>query len=110
MDPATKNLRDWVGLLFLLFLALDIAAVEYGMQIAHMSPDAPNLAAGQIAALIRGHRENRYFVYVRPDQWAIFFGLLTGAATSLIAMLAVIVVHGIRRTREERKGQRRKRR
>jgi hypothetical protein len=78
------------------------------MQIARMSPGEPNLAAGKIAALIRGHRENRYFVYVRPDQWLAFFGLLTGAASSLIAMLTVIVVHGIRRARIER--QRRKRR
>jgi hypothetical protein len=103
MDPALKNLREWVVLLFLLFLALDIAAVEYGMQIARLSPDQPDLAAGNIAALIRGHRDARYFVYVTPRQLLAFFGLLAAAAVSLIAMLAVIVTHGVRRTRADRR-------
>jgi len=35
LDPSIKNLREWIVLLFCLFCALDIAAVQYGMMLSH---------------------------------------------------------------------------
>ncbi len=102
MDPSVKNLREWVALLFFLFCALDIAGVQYGMMLAADAPLQPNPIIGQIEAIVRGPRGAWYNVYVTTRQLWVFHGLLAAAALSLLATLALIVTHGVRRVRAGR--------
>ena len=89
MDPSVKNLREWVGLLFFLFCALDIAGVQYGMMLAADAPIHPNPIIGQIEAIVQGPRGAWYNVYITTRQLWIFHGLLGAAALSLFATLAL---------------------
>lgn len=102
MDSSVKNLREWVGLLFVLFCVLDIAGVQYGMMLAAEAPLHPNPIVGQIKAIVQGPRGNWYNVYVTARQLWVFHGLLAGAAASLLATLTLIVAHGMRHTRAMR--------
>ena len=102
MDPALKNLREWVALLFVLFLVLDIAGVQYGLHLARSSPVEPDPTLGEIIALIQGQRGGYYNVYVTPGQLSAYYGLLGAAGLSLLATLTLIVTHGIRHLRPER--------
>jgi hypothetical protein len=102
VDPSVKNLREWVGLLFFLFCALDIAGVQYGMMLAADAPIHPNPIIGQIEAIVQGPRGAWYNVYITTRQLWIFHGLLGAAALSLFATLALIVAHGVRRVRAAR--------
>jgi hypothetical protein len=102
LDPALKNLREWVALLFILFLVLDIAGVQYGLHLARSSPVEPDPTLGEIAALIQGQRGAYHNVYVTPGQRLAYYGLLGAAGLSLLATLTVIVAHGIRQLRPER--------
>ena len=102
MDPAVKNLRDWVALLFVLFLALDVAGVQYGMSLARTAPLEPNLALNQIQIMLTDLRGDSYNVYLSPLQLFGYYGLLTAAGLSLLATLSVIVGHGIHQLRINR--------
>ncbi|MDB5397196.1 MAG: hypothetical protein JWM91_4702 [Rhodospirillales bacterium] len=102
MDPSVKNLREWVGLLFFLFCALDIAGVQYGMMLAEDAPLHPNPLIGQIEAIVQGPRGAWYNIYVTTRQLWIFHGLLAAAALSLLATLTLIVAHGVRHVRATR--------
>jgi hypothetical protein len=103
LDPAIKNLREWVALLFGLFCVLDIAGVQYGLILARTAADHPNPVVGQIEAIIHGYRGAWQNLYVTPRQIHIFHGLLAGAAMSLLASLTLIIVHGVRVVRAERR-------
>jgi hypothetical protein len=102
VDPSVKNLREWVGLLFFLFCALDIAGVQYGMMLAANAPLHPNPIIGQIESIVRGPRGAWYNVYVTSRQLWVFHGLLGAAALSLFATLSLIVAHGIKQARTAR--------
>ena len=102
MDPALKNLRQWVVLLFALFLVLDVAGVQYGMMLAQSSPLEPDASLSQIAIMLNDLRGDVYNVYVMPHQLFAYYSLLTAAGLSLLATLSVIVGHGIHRLRAER--------
>lgn len=110
MDPALKNLREWVALLFALFLVFDIAGLQYGLQLAQSSPVEPDTVLGAIKPLIEGQRGAYFNVYVTESQQVAYFGLLGAAGLSLLATLTVIVVHGIRQLRPEHVRSRRNRR
>ncbi len=103
MDPAIKNLREWIGLLFALFCVLDIAGVQYGFVLARTAVEHPNPVVGQIQAIIEGSRGALHVAYVTPHQAHIFHGLLAGACVSLLACLGVIVGHGVRLVRANRR-------
>jgi hypothetical protein len=103
LNPAIKNLREWVFLLFALFCVLDIAGVQYGMILARTAAERPNPIVGQIEAIIHGSRGAWQHVYVTSRQIHIFHGLLAGAAASLLASLSLIVAHGVRIVRSERR-------
>lgn len=103
MDPAIKNLREWVGLLFALFCVLDLAGIQYGLALAQTAAEHPNPLVGQIQAMIQGSRGALHVGYVTSRQAHIFHGLLAGAFSSLLACLAVIVGHGIRVVRANRR-------
>ncbi len=98
MDPAIKNLREWVVLLFGLFCVLDVAGVQYGLILARAAADHSNPIVGQIESIIHGYRGAWQHVSVTPRQIHIFQGFLAGAAMSLLASLALIVAYGVRRT------------
>jgi hypothetical protein len=91
-----KNLREWVGLLFVLFCVLDIAAVQYGLHLFEISPDHPDPVLGQIVALIHGHRKTLSFVYVTPRQITVLYGFLSAAGAALLATLGLLVGDGMR--------------
>jgi len=95
LDPATKNLRQWVGLLFILFLVLDLAAVQYGSHLAQSSPLEPSASAGQVALSLKDIRGHAYTVYPTQPQRLVYYGLLVSTGLSLLATLALIVGHGI---------------
>jgi hypothetical protein len=103
LDPAIKNLREWVGLLFALFCVLDIAGLQYGLMLAQTAANHPNPIVGQIEAIIHGSRGAWHQIYVTPRQLFIFHGLLGAAALSLLAALSLIVVHGMRLVHAERR-------
>ena len=102
MDPALKNLREWIGLLFLLFLALDVAGVQYGMVLAHSSPLEPDAFLRRIAVMLSDLRGDSYNVYVMPQQLFAYYGLLTASGLALLAALTIIVGHGIHQLRVTR--------
>lgn len=104
MDPALKNLREWVLLLFVLFCVLSIAGVQYGMTLADGASAYPNPDAGQVVSMIQGPRGAWYTVYVTVRQYWTLNGLLGVAALSLLASLGLIVAHGVRHLRA-RKGR-----
>ncbi|HLG88828.1 MAG TPA: hypothetical protein VKZ79_16695 [Alphaproteobacteria bacterium] len=110
MDPALKNLREWVALLFVLFLVLDLAGLQYGLHLAQSSPLEPEPALGAVWALVQGQRGSFFNIYVTEAQRAAYFGLLGAAGLSLLATLTLIVVHGIRQVKPERARGRRNRR
>ncbi len=111
MDPSVKNLREWVGLLFALFCALDIAAVQYGVNLIGMSPDHPEPALGRTVALIHGARRAWAYVYVTSLQMNVLHAFLGAAAASLFAMLGVVIADGMRQAIAQRdRGGRNKRR
>ena len=58
---------------------------------------------GQIEAIIHGYRGAWQNLYVTPRQIHIFHGLLAGAAMSLLASLTLIIAHGVRVVRAERR-------
>lgn len=95
MDPAVKNLREWVALLFVLFLVLDVAGVQYGMNLARSSPLEPDASLSQIAIMLTDLRGDSHNVYVTERQLFGYYGLLAAAGLSLLATLVVIVSHGI---------------
>ena len=99
---ALKNLREWALLLFALFIALDLGGVQYGLHLAATAPRAPDIATGHVAALVRGHRAARYFIYVTPHERFVLLTILAAAAIALLALLALIVVHGVELLRAER--------
>jgi len=103
LDPAVRNLREWIGLLFVLFLVLDVAGVQYGMVLAHSSPQAPDASLRQIAVTLNDLRGDAYNVYVTPKQLFAYYGLLTAAGLSLLAVLTIIVGHGIHQLRIARR-------
>jgi hypothetical protein len=103
MDPAIKNLREWVVLLFTLFCVLDIAGVQYGLLLARTAAEHPNPLVGQIEAIIHGSRGAWHVAYVTPRQAHIFHGLLAAAGASLLASLSLIVWHGVRLVRANRR-------
>lgn len=96
LDPALKNLREWVALLFALFLVLDLAGLQYRMQLDLSSPAEPNPALGAVWSL------GQSSIYVTAGQCWAYYGLLGAAGLSLLATLTLIVAHGIRRVRPER--------
>lgn len=98
MDPALKNLREWVLILALLFISFDLAGIEYGARLDASASSTPDLSTDRVAALVRSHRADRYFIYVTSKQRHIFIGLGCGAAGALLTLLGVIVVHGMRIT------------
>jgi len=102
LDPALKNLREWVGLLFVLFLVLDIAGVQYGLHLAGSSPVEPDPDLGAIFAVLQGQHGVYYNIYLTPEQLWSYYGLLGAAGLSLVATLTIIVVHGIRLLRPVR--------
>ena len=102
MDPHVKNLREWVGLLLLLFCALDIAGLQYGIMLAQNAPLHPNPVVGQIVSMVRGPKGAWYNVYITSRQFWIFHALLAAAALSLLAMLGLIVGHGVHQVRATR--------
>lgn len=99
MDPALKNLREWVLLLFVLFCVLSIAGVQYGMTLGQDASAYPNLDTGQIVSMVQGPRGAWYTVYVTVRQYWILNGLLGCAALSLLSTLGLIVAHGVRHLR-----------
>jgi hypothetical protein len=103
MDPAIKNLREWVVLLFSLFCVLDIAGVQYGLVLAQTAAEHPNPLVGQIDAIIHGSRGAWHVAYVTPRQAHIFHGLLAAAGLSLLAALSLVVGHGVRLVRTNRR-------
>ena len=103
MDPAIKNLREWVALLFGLFCVLDIAGLQYGLLLARTAADHPNPVVGQIETIIHGYRGASQHLYVTSRQIHVFNGLLAGAGISLLASLTLIVAHGVRLVRAERR-------
>lgn len=103
MDPAIKNLREWVVLLFTLFCVLDIAGVQYGLVLARTAAEHPDPLVGQIDAIIRGSRGAWHVAYVTTRQAHIFHGLLGAAGLSLLASLSLIVGHGVRVVRANRR-------
>ena len=103
MDPKLKNLREWVMLLLALFVVLDIAGVQYGMQLAGSASSEPNELTGEIVTLIQGSHGANYHVYVTPQELWVCYGLLGGAGLALLSMLSLIVVHGMRRVRIDRR-------
>ena len=107
MDPALKNLREWVALLFVLFLVLDVAGVQYGLHLAQSSPLEPDPTLGAVWALVQGQRGSYFNIYVTAAQRAAYYGLLGAAGLSLLATLTLIVVHGIRHLKPERTRSRR---
>ena len=109
MDPALKNLREWVALLFVLFLVLDIAGFQYGMHLAGSSPIEPDPGSGATFAILQGQHGVYYSIYPTPAQLWSYFGLLSAAGLSLLATLTLIVAHGIRRLAPERAARARNR-
>jgi hypothetical protein len=103
MDPAIKNLREWVALLFGLFCVLDIAGVQYGLILARTAADHTDPVAGQIESIIHGYGGAWKHLSIMPQQIHIFQALLAGAAITLLACLTLIVAHGVRRVRAERR-------
>jgi hypothetical protein len=103
VDPSVKNLREWVGLLFCLFCALDIAGLQYGVMLAQTAASQPNYETGQIAAMLGGTRGDSHQIFVTPRQLLILHGVLGAAALSLLISLSLIVLHGVRRVRDERR-------
>ena len=99
MNPALKNLREWVLLLFVLFCVLSIAGVQYGITLAEGASPYSNPDLGQIVSMVQGPRGAWYNVYITVRQYWILNGLLGGAALSLLASLGLIVAHGVRQTR-----------
>jgi hypothetical protein len=102
LDPAVKNLREWIALLFVLFLVLDMAGMQYGMSLAQSSPLDPDATLSQIPVTLTDLRGDSYNVYVLPTQLFGYYGLFTAAGLSLLAMLTVIVGHGIQQLRAAR--------
>jgi hypothetical protein len=103
VDPSIKNLREWVGLLFCLFCALDIAGLQYGVMLAQTATSQPDYETGQIAAMLGGSRGDWHQIFVTPRQLMILHGVLAAAAVSLLTSLSLIVFHGMRRVRNERR-------
>jgi len=99
LDPALKNLREWVLLLFVLFCVLSIAGVQCGMMLADGAAAYPNPDLGQIVPMVQGPRGAWYNVYITAREYWILNGLLAGAALSLLASLGLIVAHGVRHLR-----------
>jgi hypothetical protein len=99
MDARIRNLREWIILLFVLFCAMDIAALQYGMMLATTAPAHPNPVVGQIVAIVHGSRGAWRDIYVTPRQVTVFYGFLGSAFAALLACLAMIVALGIARTR-----------
>ena len=102
MDPALKNLREWVLLLFVLFCMLSIAGVQYGMALADGASAYLNPDLGQIVPIIQGPRGAWYNVYITAREYWILNGLLGAAALSLLGSLGLIVAHGVRHLRAVR--------
>jgi hypothetical protein len=103
LDPSIKNLREWVGLLFCLFCALDIVGLQYGVTLAQTAASQPDYETGQIAALLGGGRGDWHQIFVTPRQLLILHAVLCAAALSLLTSLSLIVFHGMRRVRDERR-------
>ncbi len=103
MDPNLKNLREWVILQFALFCVLDVAGLQYGMILASNAPDHPQPVLGQIIEMSRGSRASWRHIYITSAQFATFYGLLSAGAAALLATLALVVGHGIRRSWVPRK-------
>ncbi|HEX4504139.1 MAG TPA: hypothetical protein VH722_00300 [Alphaproteobacteria bacterium] len=99
MNPALKNLREWVLLLFVLFCVLSIAGVQYGMALADGASSSPNPDVGQIVPIVQGPRGAWYNVYITVREYWILNGLLAGAAVALLGSLGLIVAHGVRHLR-----------
>lgn len=109
MDPALKNLREWVFLLFVLFCVLSIAGVQYGTTLADGASPHPNPDLGQIMSIVQGPRGAWYTVYITEREFWILHGLLASSALSLLGSLGLIVAHGVRRVRASAVSPRRKR-
>jgi hypothetical protein len=97
MDPAIKNLREWVALLFGLFCVLDVAGVQYGLILARTAAGHTNPVVGQIESITHGYGGAWKHFSMMPQQIHIFQALLAGAAITLLASLTLIVAHGVRR-------------
>ena len=85
MDPALKNLREWVLLLFVLFCVLSIAGVQYGSGLADGASPTPNPDLGQIVSIVQGPRGAWYNVYITEREFWILHGLLASSAVALNA-------------------------
>jgi len=109
LDASVKNLREWVGLLFALFCVLDIVGVQYGMMLSHTAALQPDYDTGRIAPMLSGGRGDWHQIYVTERELMILRGVLTAAAVALLASLALIVGHGMRLVRDERRLLQRKR-
>lgn len=109
MDPSVKNLREWVGLLFCLFCVLDIVGVQYGMMLSHTAVLQPDYDTGRIAPMLSGGRGDWHQIYVTERELMILRGVLAAAAAALLASLGLIVAHGMRLVRDERRLLQRKR-
>jgi hypothetical protein len=99
MNEKTKNFREWVVLLFVLFCVLDVAALQYGMMLTDTAGAHRNPVAGQIMEVIHGTRGALLNAAGKGRDLVVFYGFLSGAAVALIAMLGVLVAHCIGRTR-----------
>jgi len=102
MDPAVKNMRDWVLLLIALFCVLDIAGVQYAMSLAQTASWHPNLADGHVVRMFHGSRGALYPLYVTPRQITVLYGFLGAGAASLLGALGLIVGDGMREALKSR--------
>jgi hypothetical protein len=105
LDPEIKNLRHWSALLIGLFVAFELAGVQYGFHLRDISPLAPDPATGQIAPLLQGRCgdcSDVSEVYVTRGQLLIVNLWLGAAAACLLAWLGLLVAHGIACVRAER--------
>ncbi len=109
MDPALKNLRDWVLLLMALFCVLDIAGLQYAIALAQTASDQPNLAGGQVVRMFHGPKGALYPLYVTSRQITVLYGFLGSAALSLMGALGLIIANGMREALKSRAISRRRR-
>jgi len=97
VDAAVKNLREWIVLLIGLFIAFDLAGVQYRMQLSRTAALEPDTLTGRIAELVEGCPDGDGFcsIYVTPDELLTLHGILGAALLALLATLGVIIGHGI---------------